>query len=303
MGLLVFGSVNLDLAVEVPGVPAPGQTVLGQGGQASPGGKGANQAHAARRFGATVHLAACVGDDGLATPALAMLASAGVDLAAVARHPHLPTGIATVMRLPGGDNAIVVSPGANAALQSGQVSETLVSATRWLLLQMETPAAESMALARRVKAAGGRVMLNLAPAQALDAIEPALLDALVLNRDELGTLCRALSLHDDDPGAAAAAVAQRWRCTTIVTLGAHGAVLCPADRPLSHMPAPPTNVVDTTGAGDTFCGVLAAAIDGGSDWPDAVRTACVAASLACRRPGAQAAQPTRHDIDEATAHG
>ena len=300
--LLVFGSINLDLGLQVPQAPRAGETVLGTGPQLSPGGKGANQAHAARLYGADVRLVGRVGSDTLGAQALAMLRAAGVDLSGVGHDERHATGLATVMVLPGGDNAIVVGPGANAALLARHAAESATSSACGLLLQMEVPAAESMAVARRVRAAGGWVMLNLAPARDVDLIEPALIDWLVVNGQELQALCAALTLPAGPPEAQAAAVAAAWGCTTVVTLGAQGALSCSPDGTLLRMAARPVSARDTTGAGDTFCGVLAAAWLEAPDPATALRAACTAASLACLKPGAQAAQPLRSDIDDALAH-
>jgi ribokinase len=301
MHLLVFGSINLDLALSVPHPPTAGETVLGSGLRLSPGGKGANQAHAARLHGAHVQMVGRVGRDALGPQALALLGEAGVELSGVVRDANHATGLATVMVLPGGDNAIVVGPGANAALSAADATEAAVLGARGLLLQMEVPALESMAVARRVRAAGGWVMLNLAPAHDIHLIEPELIDWLVVNQHELQTVCAFMQLAAGPTAAQAKALAAAWQCTTVVTLGAQGAVACTAAGEILRVEAPATQVCDTTGAGDTFCGVLAAAWFETSDTAAALRTASTAASLACRKPGAQAAQPHRKETDDALA--
>jgi ribokinase len=301
MKVLVLGSINLDRVLAVEHPPEAGETVLGRGTLMSPGGKGANQAHAARSYGADVHLVGRVGDDALASPALTLLQDAGVNLSGVIRDATRGTGFALVMVLPNGDNAIVVDVGANDALRAEDVSESVVAGASWLLLQMETPVEVSMAVARRVKARNGRVLLNLAPAHDIERVEPSLIDWLVLNRGELSALCRAVGLPDSDAAVGAVAISSAWGCTTVVTLGAEGALAVGPGLPLRHVPAPTTDVIDTTGAGDTFCGVLTAALAQGVVADEALRTACAAASLACRKPGAQGSQPSRAEIDAALA--
>ena len=170
--LLVFGSINLDLSLPVPRLPAVGETLLGGAALLSPGGKGANQAHAARRYGAVVRMAGAVGADALADAALAGLKAAGVDLTGVRRLPGEATGVALIQVTPGGDNAIAVGPGANARVKAADVDDAALAGVE-LLLQGEVPLAESMALARRAKARGARVTLNLAPAHEASALDPA----------------------------------------------------------------------------------------------------------------------------------
>jgi ribokinase len=297
--LLVFGSINLDLGFPVPRLPAPGETLLGGAALVTPGGKGANQAHAARRHGCEVALHGAVGDDGFGPPALRLLAEAGVDLSGVRRLPGMSTGIASICVTPDGDNAIVVSPGANGLVQADWVPDAALQAARLVLLQMEVPVDASMQVARRARQAGCSVVMNLAPAHALEAVDFRALDWLVLNRTELATLCTALALAGTSPRSQAALVAAAVGIHLVVTLGSEGALLC---TPGGHTVAEAARhgpVVDTTGAGDTLAGVFAACLGEGMAPALALRRGVVAAGLACRYPGAQAAQPLRLQIDEA----
>jgi ribokinase len=288
--LLVFGSINLDLSLPVPRLPAVGETLLGGSALLSPGGKGANQAHAARRYGAVVRLAGAVGDDALADAALAGLKAAGVDLTGVRRLPGQSTGVALIQVTPGGDNAIAVGPGANARVKAADVDDAALEGVD-LLLQGEVPLAESMALARRARARGARVTLNLAPAHEAGALDPAAIDRLVVNEVELQML--TASAGPLEATARARDWAARHGVTVIVTHGADGASLHPPDGPSLAVPASPTAVVDTTGAGDAFCGVLAAALALGEPLSQALHRAVLAGSWACRSAGAQCAQPDR----------
>lgn len=283
--VVVFGSINLDLGFPLDALPAPGETRLCPALRASPGGKGANQALAARRDGAAVALAGAVGRDAFAGPALAMLDAAGVDLSRVARL-DAATGCAAVLTDPAGRNQIAVAAGANLLARAGQVEDALLHPGAILLLQMECDPGETAALVRRARARGARVLLNLAPAADLPADALALLDLLIVNEHEAEWL-----------GAAdAAALHRKLDVGVIRTLGGAGAEY--ATRAGSgHVHAAPVQVVDTTGAGDCFAGVLAAALDCGAALPDAMRRACAAAALACTRPGAQAAIPVSVDTD------
>lgn len=297
--LLVFGSINLDLSLPVPRLPALGETLLGGAALLSPGGKGANQAHAARRYGADVRMAGAVGDDALADAALAGLKAAGVDLAGVRRRPGAATGVALIHVTPAGDNAIAVGPGVNAQVRAADVHDAALQGAD-LLLQGEVPLVESMALARRARAAGARVTLNLAPAHEAAALDPLAIDRLVVNEVELQMLTGASDVGDADRQA------RRWAArhgvSVVVTRGAAGALLQRPDGTALAVPAPPTAVVDTTGAGDTFCGVLAAALALDEPLAQALQRAVLAASWACRRPGAQAAQPDRAEVLAVEAH-
>jgi len=295
--LLVFGSINLDLSIPVPRLPALGETLLGSAALVAPGGKGANQAHAARLFGCDVQLFGAVGDDALRAPALRLLADAAVDLAGVRVLPGVSTGLASIVVTPGGDNAIVVSPGANGMARAEHVSDAALQAAQLVLLQMEVPVEQSLQLARRAKRFGCTVVLNLAPARALDTLDVAAVDWLVLNQTELAQLAAAWQLHAASPREQATLIATRRGLQVVLTLGAAGALLCARDGGIMAADALPGPVVDSTGAGDTFTGVFAAALAEGATPQQALRCGVVAAGLACRQAGAQTAQPRRAQID------
>lgn len=252
-----------------------------------PGGKGANQALAARRAGSEVMLAGAVGRDSFAGIALAALRSDGVDTALV-RSVAEPTGCAAIMVSGIGENMIAVASGANALVRSDQVPDATLGAGTILVAQMETPIGETARLIQRVRARGGRCLLNLAPAL---SVEPGLLpelDVLVANQHEAAAI-----------GADPMQIAGRLRRALVVTRGAAGAIAFLADGTRLEVPALPIEALDTTGAGDTFVGVLAASLDLGSSLVLALRRASAAAGLACLGRGAQSAMPEGPAIDAA----
>jgi ribokinase len=294
--ILVFGSLNVDLVVRVKSLPRPGETVLGPSYDVVAGGKGANQALAAARAGAKTAMVGGVGSDDFATTALAELSAAGVDLTGVARRgPRTGAAFITVDRK--GENEIVVASGANLKTRQSQVAEAALGPGTLVVLQMEVPPAENWALARRARTRGARVMLNVAPAQPLPAEALAAVDWLVANEIEIGTIAAAAGHGREDPRAAGAALAAATGIAVVVTLGAEGAVAFAGGEgwTIGTLPITP---VDSTGAGDAFVGVLAAALDAGAALPAALRRASVAGALTCLVAGAQPSLPPRAAIDK-----
>jgi ribokinase len=296
--IVVFGSVNVDFVTRVPRIPRPGETVLGPGYAVIPGGKGANQALAARRAGATVVMAGAVGRDPFADIGLSMLVRDGVDCARVARV-EAPTGAAFISVDEAGENAIVVASGANAAASAGTLDDLAFSARDTLLLQREVPEAQAERAARLARAAGARVVLNAAPAGPVSSALLGLLDVLVVNEHEVATVGAALGIAGE-AGDIAQAIDARHGVATVVTLGAAGAVGWTGGV-RRVVPALPVSVVDTTAAGDTFCGAFAAALDGGFGFTLALARAAAAGSLACTVAGAQTSIPWQDAIDTAVA--
>lgn len=293
--IIVFGSVNIDLVTRVPAIPAPGETVLGEAYALVPGGKGANQALAARRAEAQVILAGAVGRDDFARAALALLEADGVDLSRLDRV-EARTGAAFISVDAKGENAIVVASGANAQARAAALDGLALGTGDTLLLQRETPEAESLAAARRAKAAGARVVLNLAPADALAPEWLDLLDILIVNEHEAVQVGRALGIPGEAEDVARALDAQ-FGVTTVATLGAEGAVAW-SGGVRRAAPAPKIEVVDTTGAGDTFVGAFAAALDRGLHLGGALLRGVAAGGLACTKAGAQTSIPRRDDIEK-----
>ncbi|MCJ0764108.1 ribokinase [Variovorax terrae] len=296
--LLVFGSINLDLAFQAGHLPLAGETVLGNGYLLSPGGKGANQAHAARRFGLPVRMVGAVGHDAFAAPALASLEAAGVDLTGIQRLAG-QTGCAAIMVDARGENQIVVAPGVNLALRHSHVADPTLADARAVLLQMETDPAENQALVARAKRHGCLAVLNNAPAQRTPPELLQALDVLIVNESELAqTALGAGIAPGPEPALRVQELARRFSLTVVLTLGSQGVLACTAEQTL-RLPATKVEVVDTTGAGDTFAGVFTAALVEQQPLRDALARASVAAGLACTQRGAQLAQPGRDDIEAA----
>jgi ribokinase len=284
--ILVFGSINVDLVFALPSLPRPGETVLGTGYRSVPGGKGANQAVAAARDGAKVSMVGRVGRDPFGAMMRESLREAGVDATGVL-DSEAPTGCAAVCVDAEGRNLIAVAGGANLLARAANVPDALLGPETTVLLQLEVPVAEVQALARRAKAKGARVILNLGPALKLSPDTFRDIDVLVANEIE------ATTLHAGD----ASALARALSTTVIVTLGEKGAVAASPQESWT-IGALPIKAVDTTAAGDSFCGALGAAFERGATLPDALRRASVAAGLACLVPGAQPSLPTTRDIDK-----
>lgn len=292
--IVVFGSINLDLVTHVDAIPRPGETVLGPGYAKIPGGKGANQALAARRAGARVALVGAAGRDDFADAALALLAADGVDLTGVARV-DAPTGAAFIAVDAKGENAIVVASGANAFARADALEAMTLGPGDTLLLQRETPEAENLAAARRAKAAGARVILNLAPAGALPDAWFEVLDALILNEHEAAALGAGMGVGSA-PDAVARAIDARRGVACVVTLGGEGAIAWTGGV-RREAPAPAIEVVDTTGAGDAFVGAFAAALDHGLHIGGALLRGVAAGGLACTTAGAQTSLPRGEEIE------
>ena len=287
--ILVAGSANLDFVVRAAHIPTPGETVLGQGFTTYPGGKGANQAVAcARAGGAATAMLLALGDDAdaHALPLLASLESARVRLHTV-RYPDQATGCAFICVADNAENAITVAPGANLCLQSQHLPE--LQDVSHLLMQLEIPITTVTAYAQRAQASGVQVVLNAAPAQGLPPELLQAVDLLVVNEGEL----RALVTH---PGTVVAMLRQLEVPTVVVTLGQRGCIARQQDAYVLQ-PAFHITPVDTTGAGDTFCGTLAAHLGRGETLARAVRTASAAAALACTASGAQSSIPTAMEVE------
>ncbi|WP_374384844.1 ribokinase [Dongia sp.] len=294
--IVVFGSLNVDVIIGVGQLPKAGETVLGPGYHLAAGGKGANQALAAARAGGNVTMVGAVGADPLADTALADLRTAGVDLARMVRVIE-PTGLASICVDAAGENQIVVASGANRMARADQVPDALLGPATILVLQMETPPDENWQLVRRARSKGARILLNVAPAAALPAEIPELVDWLVGNETEAQQIARQFKLSAGDARAAAAAIAAHCATNVIVTLGGAGAEAHLKDGARIAVPALPIKPVDTVGAGDSFVGGLAAALDRGKSLAEALRYASVGGALACLKSGAQPSLPLLSDIE------
>jgi ribokinase len=288
VSVTVVGSLNEDVLVAVGRLPGRGETVIGRAATLAPGGKGANQAAAAGRLGPGVHMVGRVGDDPPGARQLAALAGSRVNVGRVHRTPGVPTGSATIpVEEVSGENLIVVVPGANGELRPADVDVDSVRRARVLLLQLEVPL-DTVEAAARI--AEGTVVLTPAPPQAVPAALLDRVDVLVPNEHELVQLAGA-DPGERSPGELVPLARSVASCAVVVTLGARGALLVPVEGPAVLQPPLAVTAVDTTGAGDCFCGALAQALARGSDLPEAVRYAVAAAALSTTGPGARGALP------------
>jgi len=295
--ITVIGSINLDLIATVDRLPAPGETVPGSGFKTAPGGKGANQALAAARAGAPVRMIGAVGKDAFAGEALALLKDGRVDLSGVA-ETEASTGTAHILVGNDGENMIAVVPGANAAVLPENLDGAALEKGDIVLLQHEIPLTTVEAALDATAAAGGVAILNTAPFRKEAAAFLGKANYVVANETEFDLYCEVLALSGADRPARMKAFAQQTGRTVIVTLGGDG-VLAATPEAFLSVPALKITPVDTVGAGDTFCGYLAAGLAERLPLGDALRRAAVAGSLACLKPGAQPAIPLTREVDAA----
>jgi ribokinase len=311
--VVVVGAINVDFVVVSERLPGAGETVVGSGPERHGGGKGANAAVAAARAGAAVSLVGAVGCDETAVTAQRELRDAGVNLDGVAVLESTPTGVALIVVDHHGENQIAVGAGANGALEEAWVSARMQAAlpgAGCVLVSTEIPAAAVAAAVRAASAAGVPCVLNAAPPipVVLELLDHGPL--LTPNARELAALHAMLAGAGGEPDvvAQAVALARRTGAPVVVTLGADGALIATADGAARRIPAPVADVVDTTGAGDTFNGVLAARLATGEELADAVAVAVVAGALSVSRPGARTGMPDAEAIRAAvdaqlTGHG
>jgi ribokinase len=291
--ILVVGSANVDFTLALSRLPTVGETVTDGTLLVNHGGKGANQAVAARRLGADVRLIGCVGDDASGSAVRAALAAEGVGTAGVATSGAAATGTALILVDREGRNQIAVAPGANRALTVEHVRERIddVACADIVLASCEVPLQAVRCVLELARRRGIATVLNPAPVPdvGLDFLE--LVDHLTPNAGEAARLAGV-----DGDAAAAAILMARGARSVVVTLGERGVLACGDGRPY-HVPAFGVEVVDTTAAGDAFNGALAVALTEGRERPAALRFASAAAALACTRRGAQASLPTRAEVE------
>jgi ribokinase len=278
--LTVVGSINLDLVATAPRLPRAGETVTGATLARHPGGKGANQALAARRLGAEVDLIGAVGWDPMADEALLLVKAYGVGLEQILIEDDEPTGVALIAVDPEGENQIVVAAGANHRLKPGDLPARIETP---LILQLELPI-------ETVEAAAGRgtdfVCINLAPAAPVSDQLLRRADLLVVNETEA-------EFYGD--------LLHQGGGRVVVTLGARGAVMYQRGAEIARATPPRVKAVDATGAGDCFVGAICVALLEGMEPEAALRFACAAGAIAATRPGAQPSLPTRAEVEEILA--
>jgi ribokinase len=296
--IAVIGSANVDLIMRVPRLPSRGETINdGEFSQVF-GGKGANAAVASARAGGSVAFAGCVGEDVYGPEIAASLRSDGIDTSHLTVAHGVPTGTALIFFDAQGENYLGVAPGANGAFTPAKVAEceALIADASVLLLQMEIPAAATRAILEVARTHGTRVLFNYAPAGDLAVPVGPAMTGLVVNETEAAALT-GRSVADPSEAAAAAAVLRDLGPEfVVVTLGAAGAHV-ESDGVRALVPAFPVEPVDTTAAGDTFCGALAVALAEGNALDAAARFANAAAALTVTRVGAQPSIPHRKDVD------
>lgn len=293
--VVVVGSINVDLTMDVERIPVRGETLPGSDLHRGGGGKGANQAVACARLGRDVMMIGAVGDDPDGAWMLSRLASEGVDTSAVSRSSR-STGQALIMVEPDGESTIVISPGANWSVSPASVdaAASAVAEARCVLAQQEISAD---AVARAAQLAQGLFVLNPAPARSIDAALLARVDVLVPNAFELAGLVGARPSFDLDVLREMARSVRGPRAV-VVTLGARGALVVEGSRD-THVPAPTVKAVDATAAGDTFCGALVDALLSDADTVTATAWACRVAAIAVTRRGAMDAIPSRSEVSDA----
>lgn len=295
MSIIVFGSLNMDLVVQVPHLPKAGETILGKNFTTVPGGKGANQAVAAARLGTPTTLVGRVGDDGFGRRLCSSLQSAGVDTALI-QTTEGPSGVALINVDSRGENQIVVAPGANAQVNGTDVARLPLNISNGILLmQFEIPLMAVLAAAKRAQ--NYCVIVDPAPARAdLPAEFYPLVDILTPNQTEAADLTGLPVNNVATAMAAARRLRQRGTPTVIVKLGHQGAVVV-SKTSVFHVPAFTVDTVDTVAAGDAFNGGLAVALSEGKALQQSVVWASAVAALAVTQAGAQSSMPRRHQVE------
>lgn len=296
--ILVIGSSNTDMTVKTKELPRPGETVLGGVFTMGPGGKGANQAVAARRLGGDVKFICKVGKDIFGDNAVAGYAAEGLDTSGIIRS-ELPSGVALISVDEHAENCIVVASGANADFTVADVeaSRKAIEECSILLLQLEIPVPSVVAAARMAHEAGAQVVLNPAPACELPEELFKYIDIFIPNETELSTFS-GMPVSDADSAAAAACKMQSMGVgRLIVTMGSKGALIVETDGSTVFVPAKKVKAVDTTAAGDTFCGALCVAVSEGKSLEEAAQFAASASALTVQKMGAQNSIPFRSDLN------
>ncbi len=293
--IVVLGSLNMDLSVNVPRIPLPGETISGGGLATSAGGKGANQAAACARLGRQVTMVGCVGKDDFGARIKENLSAMGVDITHVNEEEAAPTGTAMILIDARGENCIVLSPGANQLVRIDAHTAELIKNAKLLLLQFEIASEvvfEAIEIANR---AGVTVLLNPAPAIPLPDDIYKKVDYLIPNEVEAFQLTGVQVTDLSSAQKAAQILLGHGTPTVIITLGAEGALLATSER-MVHIPGLKIDAVDTTGAGDAFIGGFASALLEGEGIDYALKIASTAGALAAMHTGAQSSLPTRQEV-------
>lgn len=295
--IVVLGSLNMDLAIRVPRIPAPGETISGGNLNSSCGGKGANQAAAIARLGGEVAMVGCVGQDDFGRQLRAALEDAGVNTDFTTAIPEVPTGNAVILVDQKGENCIVLSAGANAQVNLTPTIQNLIENAQILLVQLEIPLPVVVEAIRVAHLAGVTVILNPAPAAALPEELYPMVDYLIPNETEAEQLS-GIKIHDQKSAENAAKVLlYRGVKRVAITMGDQGAILV-TEKGTDNVPAFKVTPLDTTGAGDAFIGGFTTALTEGVALHEALRFAAGAGALAATREGAQISLPSRKELEE-----
>jgi ribokinase len=301
--IVVVGSSNTDMILQMDHIPRPGETILGGQFSMAPGGKGANQAVAAARTGGDVTFLARVGADMFGRQAIEGFHKDGIDVQHVIEDEQAPSGVALIFVASDGENSIGVAPGANAQLSPADVEQAapVIAAADVLIMQLETPL-ETIALAASIAAQNGvNVILNPAPAQPLEDALLQNISIITPNESEAELLTGIAVTDESSAKAAAKALHARGVATVIITLGARGAFVS-SDPFTGTVPSFEVSTVDTTAAGDVFNGALAVALSEDVPLQQAVRLSNAAAALSVTILGAQPSAPLRRDIELMLRH-
>ena len=298
--IIVFGSINMDIFMSVKHFPQPGETVTAPAYEMSPGGKGANQALAAARSGAKVAMIGRVGNDGMGARVLNNLRRAGVMTSGIAQSEQ-DTGCAVIARDANGENQILSALGANADVVHDQIPDDILGKRNMVVMQNEILPEENWKIIDRAHAIGATTILNLAPAIFIPEETLKKLDYLIVNQIEARQIAAKMGITvEDHESHIALALSKMGNLTCIVTMGERGSFAVTPDGQEIHVPALKLeNFVDKTGAGDAYCGTLAAALHAGLSLVESMRRAAVAGSLTCMNKGAQPSFPYLGDIEEA----
>jgi ribokinase len=294
--IVVVGSLNMDLSIQVPRIPSPGETISGGNLLTNAGGKGANQAIACACLGKKVAMVGCVGNDDFGRSLKNGLNTKGVDTRSISESSSAPTGTAMIMVDGKGENCIVLSIGANRFVNIDTTAEESIRRAKILLLQLEIPVnvvVNAIEIANRWNVP---VLLNPAPAIPIPVQILSKVDYLVPNETEAALLTNIQIKDNSTAEKAASVLLAQGAKTVIITRGADGALMMDANETM-HIPAFTVNAVDTTGAGDAFIGGLATAIIEGKDRKTTLEFASAAGALASTKPGAQVSLPCRHEVD------
>lgn len=296
--ILVIGSSNTDLIANVDKFPAAGETVQGKFFMQAMGGKGANQALAARRLGGDVIFVTCLGNDANGKNALDQYRQEGLDVTLSRVVENVPTGTAMILVNGQGENCIVITPGANHELTPATIEgiRDEIEGASIMVLQMEIPFQTVQKACEFAARSGTRILLNVAPAIKIEASLLKLVDILVVNETEI-EMISGLRISESGEEGVIDKLLTLGAKTIILTLGAKGCIIKSKEKKL-RVPAFRVKPVDTTAAGDTFCGALAAQLSRGTDLVEAVKFATAAAAICVTRMGAQPSIPTLQEVQQ-----